>query len=351
MARRGSRSPDVVRHASGALRLSSPAPSDLMSRRAPSSPSRRIAAWNKPRPEARDCLAGPRVGRGRERALVRQEAVDQGVDEPRLDPGHVAKQHQGAGDVGRHGANDPVFSDEARPVGNSGLKAISTPRPASAASTGLRAWPVTTTTGRAVDASAASAAIRTIGLPRSFSTSFVALAPPAARNRDDGPRPERSRRPYSTDARGCGREPISIRRPPTPIARMSARVIGTSARTRCSTQSKPFSFGERAHPGAPMIGDSAAFGQQQQIAGIDRHAEPLDAPADRLDCGRNDVAPVGDRGGAERDQRVAAVDEPPQRFRQRPDLVRDASPAPRCALRSARGALRAPAASWRRRWP
>ena len=35
---------------------------------------------------------------------------------------------------------------------------------------------------------------------------------------------------------------------------MSAAPIGTSASTRCSTQSKPFSLGERAQPGAPMIG-------------------------------------------------------------------------------------------------
>ena len=40
---------------------------------------------------------------------------------------------------------------------------------------------------------------------------------------------------------------------------------------------------------------------QQQIAGIDRHPKMLDAPADRLHCGRNHVAAVGDCGGAEHD--------------------------------------------------
>ena len=67
---------------------------------------------------------------------------------------------------------------------------------------------------------------------------------------------------------------------------MSASWIGTSASMRCSTQSKPFSFGERAQPGAPMIGMPVALGEQQQIAGIDRHAEMLDPAAARLDRGR-----------------------------------------------------------------
>ena len=48
-----------------------------------------------------------------------------------------------------------------------------------------------------------------------------------------------------------------------------------------------------------MIGVAVALGEQQQIAGIDRHAEPFDASSDRLDRGGNDVAAVGDGGGAE----------------------------------------------------
>ncbi len=52
-------------------------------------------------------------------------------------------------------------------------------------------------------------------------------------------------------ARGCGRVTISISRPPTPMPVMSARLTGRPASIRISTQSKPFSFGERAQPGAP----------------------------------------------------------------------------------------------------
>ena len=45
---------------------------------------------------------------------------------------------------------------------------------------------------------------------------------------------------------------------------------------------------------------------QHQIAGIDRHAEVLDAPADRFNRRRDDVAPVGDRGGAEHNDQFGA---------------------------------------------
>lgn len=51
-----------------------------------------------------------------------------------------------------------------------------------------------------------------------------------------------------------GREPISVRSPPMPRDVMSARVTGISAKTRCRIQLKPFSFGDRAQPGAPITG-------------------------------------------------------------------------------------------------
>ncbi len=63
-------------------------------------------------------------------------------------------------------------------------------------------------------------------------------------------------RPASAPApsRGCGRVTISISRPPTPRPVMSSRGTGRPARSRISTQSKPFSFGLRAQPGAPSTG-------------------------------------------------------------------------------------------------
>ena len=59
-------------------------------------------------------------------------------------------------------------------------------------------------------------------------------------------------------ARGCGREGISISNPPTPIPETSSGVTSTPAAMRSRTQSKPFSFGLRAQPGAPRIGRPAA---------------------------------------------------------------------------------------------
>ena len=70
---------------------------------------------------------------------------------------------------------------------------------------------------------------------------------------------------------------------------------------------------------------AARGGDQEQIAGIDRHAEMLDATADRLDRGRNHVAPVGDCRSAEHDHQLGAL---PQhlvdRLGKRALLVRDA---------------------------
>lgn len=54
--------------------------------------------------------------------------------------------------------------------------------------------------------------------------------------------------------RGKGRDGISASRPPAPMRTISARPNGSPAATRCSTQSKPFSLGERAHPGRPITG-------------------------------------------------------------------------------------------------
>ena len=54
--------------------------------------------------------------------------------------------------------------------------------------------------------------------------------------------------------RGCGRVTISIKSPPTPKPTMSDRATSSPASIRISTQSNPFSTGERAQPGAPSTG-------------------------------------------------------------------------------------------------
>ncbi len=46
---------------------------------------------------------------------------------------------------------------------------------------------------------------------------------------------------------------------------------------------------------------------QHQVAGIDRHAEMLDLAAHRLDRGRNNIAAVGDGGGAEHHHQLGAL--------------------------------------------
>ena len=70
--------------------------------------------------------------------------------------------------------------------------------------------------------------------------------------------------------------PSAIRR--RPCAAISADVTSMPASTRSSTQSNPFSFGELAQLGMPIDGVAVERPHQQQIAGIDGHAEPLDAP-------------------------------------------------------------------------
>ena len=46
---------------------------------------------------------------------------------------------------------------------------------------------------------------------------------------------------------------------------------------------------------------------EQKIAGIDRHAEMLDAPADRRDRGGDDVASVGNGGRPKHDDELGAL--------------------------------------------
>ena len=98
---------------------------------------------------------------------------------------------------------------------------------------------------------ACSAAIRTSGLPP-ISASILLTAPMRV-ERPAASTTAATRRPFSGagSSRGCGRVTISISKPPTPMPVISARVTGKPASKRMSTQSKPFSLGLRAQPGAP----------------------------------------------------------------------------------------------------
>ena len=84
---------------------------------------------------------------------------------------------------------------------------------------------------------------------------------------------------------------------------ISAGPTGRPATSRSSTQSKPLTLGERAQPGSPSTG-FADMAEQQQIAGIDRHAEMVDPAAGGDDRRRDHVAPVDDRRGAVDQQQI-----------------------------------------------
>ena len=106
----------TITPASGAsTSTSSAALSEPISRRAPSSPSQAHRRVEQASPEKhRVAPPAPACRRCRKRVLVRQEAVDHGVDQPRLDPGHVAEEDKRARDIGRHGGKpDPQRRREA----------------------------------------------------------------------------------------------------------------------------------------------------------------------------------------------------------------------------------------------
>ena len=82
---------------------------------------------------------------------------------------------------------------------------------------------------------------------------------------------------------------------------MSSRGTFRPARSRISTQSKPFSFGDARAARRADHRTATGIADHQQIAGIDRHAEMLDPAADRFQSRRDHVAAIGDGGSAEHD--------------------------------------------------
>ena len=73
--------------------------------------------------------------------------------------------------------------------------------------------------------------------------------------------------PADGSSRGCGRVTISISNPPTPMPVIASRGTSMPASSRMSTQSKPFSLGERAQPGAPSTGRSRARATRSRFPG------------------------------------------------------------------------------------
>ena len=89
-------------------------------------------------------------------------------------------------------------------------------------------------------------------------------------------------------ARGKGREAISINNPPAAISANSLQVMSTSARTSCNTQSSPFNFGERAHPGIPITGTLPILANINKLPGSTANPNWITCPpASITACGNS----------------------------------------------------------------
>ena len=122
--------------------------------------------------------------------------------------------------------------------------------------------------------------------------------------------------------------PVKDRQRKAPMRRISSAPTSRPASSRFSTKSKPFSFGERAQPGAPRTGFCRWAGappgnepSSRRLRRIDRHAEMRDASAGFQNCAWNDVAPIGDRRGAEDDDKIAHSLDLRQCANERADLM------------------------------
>ena len=212
----------------------------------------------------------------------------------------------------------PVRTEVLRPSAKSGLvtkrsRDLAGTAFSMAARTSSAMWPSTTTTSTACDASAAFDGMddqrlrrrrrpaacwgRPCGVERPAASTST-----ATRGACCGPRLRRRRRRAA--AGGVG---ISASRPPAPMRTISARPTGRPAASRSSTMSKPLYLGDLAQPGRPSTGLPSSSASQQQVAGIDRHAEMDDLAARLLDAGRHDVVAVDDRRGAGDQVDVAAL--------------------------------------------
>ena len=116
------------------------------------------------------------VGTTTSAPLLRVERRDQPVDQRGVDLRHVAEADDGAVGLRRHRRDAGLAARSRGRRRNRGLCTKVTGRPASAASTRSRWWPVTTMTGCAREASACSTAMRTSGLPPISASSL--LGPP-----------------------------------------------------------------------------------------------------------------------------------------------------------------------------
>ena len=117
--------------------------------------------------------------------------------------------------------------------------------------------------------SAASATARSTGRPPTSSSSLSRPAHPPGRPGGEHQRgdPRRPGRPGAARraAAAARRSPSAARRPPSPRCRR--RSTASPAASRSSTQSAPFSAGERAQPGRPTTGRPACSPRKSRLPG------------------------------------------------------------------------------------
>ena len=250
-------------------------------------------------------------------ALDGTEGRHQPVEQRRADARHVAQLHDGRVDIGCRARAMPVRTEVLRPSAKSGLvtkrrRDLAGTAFSMAASTSSAMWPSTTTTSTACEASAAFTAWTTSGWPSASAS--ILFGPPM--------RVERPAASTSTATRGacCGARILAV----AVVARLrAARDLGQQA---ARAHAHDLGAADRQaggqalqhHVEAVVLGRLGAarqaqhrlaveLGRQQQVAGIDRHAEMDDLAARLLDAGRHHVVAVDDRRGAGDQEDVAAL--------------------------------------------
>ena len=292
-----------------------------------------------PRPQHRIAALALDGRHHHQRAALRIEGGDQPVDQARIDLRHVAEADDRAVGIRRH-RRDAGLERGAEALGE--IRIVHEPhRQARRAPPRPRRADGRSPRSPAARARPAPARRRCAPAAGRRSRRAACSARPCGSSGRRRARPRRcaAARSPAGSARGCGRVTISISSPPTPMPVISSRGTGKAGEQPHQHPVEAV-FLRRARAARRAEHRPAArVADQQQIAGIDRHAEMLDAPADRLDRGRDHVAPVGDGRGAEHDDQLGAlVEHLLDRLRERALLVRHAALGDDRGARPARAA-------------
>ena len=259
--------------------------------RAPTSPvsgPSREEARRRTGPGCRACAHG----RHHDRApLERVEGGDQAVDLGARMRGMSPSHDQRAVDVGRQ-RGEPGLSEGRSPRRTPGWRPV-TGQPAERCAHPRASWPVTTITGaRAPRRARRRATWRTMARRRPRPAACCA-GPCVATGRRPGSRAPRSGAAAASAAalasRGCGRRDL-LSSPPTPMRHdVPPRHLDAGADPLQHPVEAVRAWPSARSPAARSPG-AAEPAEEQQVAGIDRHAEMLDHAAGGLDRGRQHVA-------------------------------------------------------------